>query len=64
MRFVTSDKYHVLKTLEAGEVIETTVPAKSKIIGRAIHEIEWPRHCILVALLHGTHAVVPAADGS
>lgn len=62
MRFVTSDRYHVVKSLEGGEIIESAVPPGSKVAGKTVKEIEWPSGCVLVAHLHGIHANVPAAD--
>jgi len=62
MRFITSDKYHVVKKLKAGEVIEVTLDEKSKIVDKQVNEIEWPEGSGLVALLHGIHATVPAAE--
>ena len=62
MRFVTSDRYHVVKSLEGGEIIESSVPEGSKVAGKTVKEIEWPEGCVLVAHLHGIHATVPAAD--
>lgn len=62
MRFITSDRYHVVKKLKAGEVIEVTLDDRSAIIGKRVNEIDWPEGCGLVALLHGIHAAVPAAE--
>ena len=62
MRFITSDRYHVVKKLKAGEVIEVTLDEKSKIIGKRVNEVDWPEGSGLVALLHGIHATVPAAE--
>jgi trk system potassium uptake protein TrkA len=62
MRFVTSDRYHVIQSLQAGDVIEATVRDESQIAGKKVSEIEWPPGSGLVALLHGINAIVPAAD--
>ncbi len=61
MRFVTSEKFHVLKKLRAGEIIEVTVAAKSPVAGRKVADIQWPDGSVLVALMRGIHASVPAA---
>ncbi len=62
MRFITSDKYHVVKKLRAGEVVEIVVRENSKAVGCRIGEVAWPEGCVLVALIKGIHASVPAAD--
>ncbi len=62
MRFITSDKYHVVKKLPAGEVVEIVVRAGAKAEGRAIGDVTWPEGCVLVALIKGIHASVPAAE--
>ncbi len=62
MRFITSDKYHVVKKMKVGEVIELTVPEEASIGGMAIKDVDWPAGCVLVARLHGIQAAVPAAD--
>ena len=61
-RFVTSDRYHVIKALEDCDLIEASVPETATVVGKKISEIEWPEGSGLVALLHGVHACVPAAD--
>lgn len=62
MRFVTSDRYHLVKRLEAGELIEASVAKGSTADGKKVKEVNWPAGCILAALLHGVRAVTPAAD--
>ena len=62
MRFVTSDRWHLLQKLDAGELIESAVTEGSVIDGKRVSEVDWPVDCILVALLHGVRAMVPAAD--
>lgn len=61
-RFITSDRFHLLKKLEGVELIETSVTEDSTIVGKSVRSIEWPDDCVLVALLHGTEGRVPAAD--
>ncbi|MEM8953203.1 MAG: Trk system potassium transporter TrkA [Verrucomicrobiota bacterium] len=62
MRFVTSDRYHIIQSLQAGDVIEATVRDESQIAGKKVSEVEWPPGSGLVALLHDINAAVPAAD--
>jgi len=62
MRFVTSEKYHVVKKLRAGEVIELTVPEGANVSGKAVKDIALPPGCVLVALMAGIKATVPAAE--
>lgn len=62
MRFVTTDRYHLFKQLEEGEIIEMAVPEHSGIAGKTIQEIPWPAGTVLVALVHDNHAIVPGAE--
>jgi len=62
VRFVTSDRYHLVSSLDGAEIIEAAVPAESQIANKKVSEIEWPPGSVLVALAHGIHAAVPAAD--
>ena len=63
LRFVTSDRFHVLMSLAGGvEVVEAIVGKESKAAEKKISEISWPDGSGLVALLHGQSAVVPGAD--
>ncbi len=61
-RFITSDKFHTVKKFPGAELIELTVPAKSKLVGQAVKDVDWPAGFGLVARIHGIHAEVPAAD--
>lgn len=61
-KFITSDKFHTVKRLDAGEIIETTIERGSIVSGKMVGEIEWPEGCILVALIHGLHAAVPGPE--
>ena len=61
-RFITSDRFHLLQSLEGVELIESSVHDDSKIIGKAVTEISWPKDCVLVAQLHGVRGAVPTAD--
>ncbi len=62
MRFVTSDKFHLVRRLHAGELIETGVAEGSAAAGKRVKEVKWPENCVLMALLHGLRAVAPAAE--
>jgi len=62
MRFVTSDRYHLVKHLEAGDLIESSVVEGSAADGKKVKDVNWPEGCVLAALLRGVRAVTPAAD--
>jgi trk system potassium uptake protein TrkA len=61
-KFITSDKFHTVKKLGAGEVIETEVQRGSIVAEKMVGEVEWPEGCVLVARIHGMHAAVPGPD--
>ena len=61
-RFLTSDRFHLVRKIDAGELIETRVAKGSTVDGRLIREVKWPEQCLLVALMHGLRATAPAAD--
>lgn len=61
-RFLTADRFHLVRKLEGGELIEARVAEKSAIAGKKVKEIKWPEKCLLVAKMHGVRAVAPAAD--
>jgi trk system potassium uptake protein len=63
LRFVTSDKFHVMMNLGDGaELIELMVPKASSVAGQKISAIKWPAGSGLVALVQGTQAVVPTGE--
>jgi len=62
MRFITSERYHIIKSLGDTEVIEATIPKASPIADKKVAEVDWPKESGLVALVHDIHAAVPAAD--
>ncbi len=62
MRFVTSDRYHLFKELEEGEIIEATVKERSSIVGKRMDQVGWPAGVVIVALIQDAKAVVPGAD--
>ena len=61
-KFITSDKFHTVKKLGAGEVIETSVERGSIVAEKMVGEVEWPEGCILVAHIHNLHASVPGPE--
>ena len=61
-RFLTADRFHLVRKLEGGELIEARVAKESKVAGKKVKEIEWPEHCLLVAKMHEVRAVAPSAD--
>lgn len=63
LRFVTSDRFHVLMTLPGdAEVLEMTVSKDSSVAGKPVSETKWPEGSVLMALLQGQQALVPAGD--
>ena len=44
------------------EIIEAVVPESGRLTGKRLAEIEWPEGSGLVALVHGSEALVPGAD--
>ncbi len=61
-RFITDDKFHLVKKLGAGDLIETRIAKGAIVAGHKVHEVEWPQGCVLIGRLHGIHAEPPAAD--
>lgn len=61
-RFITSDRYHVVKTLEGIQLIEIRVGKGSIAAGHMVHEVDWPAGVVLVGQLRGIHAEVPGPD--
>lgn len=61
-RFITSDRYHLVKKLDGGELLEMRVCKGSLVAGHMVKEVDWPTGCVLVGLMHGTHADVPGPD--
>ena len=61
-RFLTSDRFHTVKKMGAGEVIETEVVTGSIAAEHMVSEVEWPEGCVLVARMRGLHAIVPGPE--
>lgn len=63
LRFVTSEKYHVVLELAGGgEVLEVVAPEDSAAAGKRISDIKWPLGSGLLALQQGQQAFVPAGE--
>jgi len=61
-RFLTSDRFHTVKKMGAGEVIETEVAKASIAAEHMVSEVDWPEGCVLVARMRGLHAIVPGPE--
>lgn len=61
-RFITTDRYHVMKSLEGAMLIEIRVGKGSIAAGHMVHEVAWPAGVVLVGQLRGIHAEVPGPD--
>lgn len=58
-RYLTSEKYHVVKKLGPGQVIETRIESKSSLAGKPVGEVKWPAGVVLVGRQRGLQAEVP-----
>ena len=61
-RYLTSEKYHVVKKLGPGQVIETRIESKSDLAGKPVSEVKWPPGVVLVGRQRGLQAEVPGRD--
>ncbi|MGJ8724040.1 MAG: Trk system potassium transporter TrkA [Roseibacillus sp.] len=61
-RYLTSEKYHVVKKLGPGQVIETRIESKSALAGKPVSEVKWPPGVVLVGRQRGLQAEVPGRD--
>lgn len=62
-REMTSESnYHLVKHLEAGELISVTVAEGADAAGKKVKEVKWPPGCVLVALGNSIRSATPAAD--
>ena len=54
-----------LFTFRQGEanLVELTLPADSEVAGLRVGDVVWPLDTALVAIVRGTHVLVPEADG-
>ncbi len=61
-RFITTDRYHVMRRLAGALLIEMRVGKGSIAAGHMVHEVAWPPGAVLVGHLRGIHAEVPGPD--
>lgn len=61
-RYVTTEKFHIVRKLGNSMVIQTHVAKGSAADGKTIGELKWPTGCVIVGLLKGLQAVVPGAN--
>ena len=61
-RYLTSEKYHVVKNLGPGQVIETRIESKSALADQPVGEVSWPEGVVLVGRQRGLQAEVPGPD--
>jgi trk system potassium uptake protein TrkA len=61
-RYLTSEKYHNVKKLGPGQVLETRIEKGSALIDRPVGKIDWPEGVVLVGLLRGLKAEVPGPE--
>jgi trk system potassium uptake protein TrkA len=47
---------------QAARIVEIQVSHESTCAGRTLREINWPKHAVVVALLHKFQVKVPGAD--
>lgn len=64
MRYLSREPYIELFNFpqHSGRIIEIGVSPKSDAAGKALREIKWPEHCVVVAILSKHKARVPGAD--
>ncbi len=61
-RFITTDRYHILKRFEGALLLEIRVGKGSIAAGHMLHEVAWPPGVVIVGQLRGIHADVPGPD--
>ena len=61
-RFITSERYHVMKSLEGAELIEIRVGKGSIAAGHMVHEVKCPPRTVVLGQMRGIHAEVPGPD--
>ncbi|MEX0323326.1 MAG: Trk system potassium transporter TrkA [Puniceicoccaceae bacterium] len=64
VRYLSKDPYIELFSFpkQAARIVEIQVSLDSSCAGRTLREISWPKHAVVVALLHKFHVKVPGAD--
>jgi trk system potassium uptake protein TrkA len=61
-RYVTTERFHIVRKLGDGIVLQTHIAEGSKADGKTVGQMKWPEGCVLVGLLKGLQAIVPGAD--
>jgi trk system potassium uptake protein TrkA len=61
-RFITTDRYHLMKRFEGAVLIEMRVGRGSIAAGHRVKEVAWPANVVLVGQLRGIHAAVPGPE--
>jgi trk system potassium uptake protein len=61
-RFITTDRYHVVKSFEDVDLLEMRVGRGSIATGHMLREIQWPEGVVVVGQVRGIHADVPGPD--
>ena len=61
-RFITTDKYHVVKKFEGADLIEMRVAKGSIAAGHMVREVAWPAGVVAVGHVRGLHAEVPGPE--
>ncbi|MDR0351679.1 MAG: Trk system potassium transporter TrkA [Puniceicoccales bacterium] len=64
IKYISTEKCVELSRFpdDSGSFLELKISEKSDYVGKKIHEIPWPPHCIAVALSHKFHTKVPCAE--
>ncbi len=64
LRYLSSEPYVELFTFpqQAARILEIQVSLDSPCAGKQLKEISWPKHAVLVALLHKFQVKVPGAE--
>jgi len=64
MRYLSREPYIELFNFpqHSGRILEIGVAAGSEAAGKLLRELQWPPHCVVVALLSNHQAKVPGAD--
>lgn len=63
MRYITADQSNTVLRLPGGaEVLEAVIPEEGKVARCKVSEVPWPEGSVLVALLHGSEALVPGSE--
>lgn len=61
-RYVTTQRFHVVRKLGDGIVLQTHLAKGAKADGKCVGDLAWPEGCVIVGLLKGVQAIVPGAD--